>query len=152
MKKGKEVSEAQNDFANSGTDLSNEIPSTVKVKGNEVPVVKLSLAEIAELEKAGKAEPKQLNYNNRNFEAGDSELFEFLGMDSEIQDDKGDYYEGAILKREDGTKCFNADVVLMSTLKPLEHEAPFIIKVTCAGLRTPKNGNKAYKDLTILRY
>ncbi len=100
---------------------------------------------------ADKEEPKQLNFNSVAFEQGDKKDFIFHKFE-EVQDQNGDWYEAAILEDESGSMVMNADIVLKNTLKPLENEAPFAIRVTCSGIVQPKSGNKPYKNLTVLRF
>lgn len=95
--------------------------------------------------------PEQLNFNSVAFAEGDKKDFVFLRI-GEQQDNNGDWYDAAVLEDENGSQVINADIVLMNTLRPLESEAPFAIRVTCSGIVQPKSGNKPYKNLTILRF
>ncbi len=116
-----------------------------KSDGIEAARAKMKAAAAEEIK------PEQLNFNNVAFQDGDKKDFVFIKID-EVQDANGDWYDAAVLEDENGSQVINADIVLMNTLRPLEGEAPFAIRVTCSGVIQPKSGNKPYKNLTILRF
>lgn len=100
--------------------------------------------------------PVQQNFNYLQFEAGDKKDFIFNGIKNDVQGDDGEFYEAALLEDENELVCINADVVLMTTIKTMvannELSEGDAIRVICNGMRKPKNGNKEYKDLTILKF
>lgn len=133
---------------------------TTKAKAAAAKEAKAKLKAIKENPESVQGE--QLNYNTIEFNEGDVKDFILMGVKTDVMDAQGDYYEAAILEDENGVQGINADVVLMSTIKTAGDDGKSLadkaeageyagLRISCTGLKTPKSGNKPYKNLTILR-
>ncbi len=152
MKKGKSVTAKTATKKGNGKDLipAKEQKTIQKKAGEEMNSLEAARERMKKAE-TEEIKPEQLNFNSVTFNDGDKKDFVFLKIE-QIQDKDGDWYDACVLEDSAGSQVTNADIVLMNTLRPLENEAPFAIRVTCSGLVQPKSGNKPYKNLTILKF
>lgn len=130
-------------------------------KQKAVTPAKKDLSKLDAIEK-GEAQPtEQLNFTNfdpSSLGLGGTKAF-VLKEFKEIEDNKGDTYEAAVIEDKDGNEFSNGDLILLKSLKQAEADGKFDLSVeypafsvTFNGLSETDGKRTPYKKLTVKLY